>query len=96
MCLTTKDNSNPWGNYGGGANEWLLIDDERKDRFGHLGETIIPGSGDRWGHLDSRWGGAMEPSSVRVDANGDASESFGSEVTLASNEAQDNCGIRER
>jgi hypothetical protein len=50
-----------YGPYGGARNEWLLIDDELNDRFGHRGETIIPGSGDRWGHLDSRWGGAMEP-----------------------------------
>ena len=47
--------------YGDLKTEWLFVDEDFKDRFGHPGETIIPGSGERWGHLDSRWGGAMEP-----------------------------------
>lgn len=31
--------------------EWLLIDPQRVDRFGHAGETIIPGAGLKWKHL---------------------------------------------
>jgi hypothetical protein len=31
--------------------EWLLIDPQRTERFGHAGETIIPGAGLRWSHL---------------------------------------------
>ena len=53
--------------YGDGRSEWLFIDPDGKDRFGHKGETIIPGSGERWGHLDSRYGGAMEPWEVEEE-----------------------------
>ena len=38
-----------------------MIDPTHVDRFGHRGETIIPGSGERWGHLDSRVGKPMQP-----------------------------------
>ena len=31
--------------------EWLLIDPQRTERFGHAGETIIPGAGRKWKHL---------------------------------------------
>ena len=31
--------------------EWLIIDEELRDRFHHKGRTIIPGSGTRWSHL---------------------------------------------
>ena len=31
--------------------EWLLIDPQRTERFGHPGETIIPGAGLKWSHL---------------------------------------------
>jgi tetratricopeptide (TPR) repeat protein len=62
MALVDKPSPEKgYGPYGGGSNEWLIIDSNGKDRFGHVGDTIIPGSGDRWGHLDSRYGGAMEP-----------------------------------
>jgi hypothetical protein len=44
----------PYRAYGDKKSEWVMVDTEHKDRFGHVGETIIPGSGDRWGHLDSR------------------------------------------
>jgi hypothetical protein len=37
--------------HGGKNSEWLLIDPERRDRFGHEGETIIPGCCERWRHL---------------------------------------------
>jgi hypothetical protein len=36
---------------GGKRSEWLFIDPNRKDRFGHEGDTIIPGCCDRWKHL---------------------------------------------
>jgi len=42
---------------GGKRSEWLFIDTERKDRFGHPGETIIPGSGVSWEHLHRSQGG---------------------------------------
>ncbi len=31
--------------------EWLLIDPQRTARFGHAGDTIIPGAGLKWSHL---------------------------------------------
>jgi hypothetical protein len=36
---------------GGKASEWLIIDDNDVDRFGHEGETVIPGAGTRWSFL---------------------------------------------
>ena len=40
MALTSGDDS-----------EWLIIDNDARDRFKHKGSTIIPGSGQRWSHL---------------------------------------------
>jgi hypothetical protein len=37
--------------HGGKNSEWLLIDPQRRDRFGHEGDTIIPGCCERWRHL---------------------------------------------
>ena len=37
--------------YGGKETEWLFVDSQGKDRFGHAGDTIIPGAGTSWGHL---------------------------------------------
>ena len=31
--------------------EWVLIDSDGGDRFGHAGDTIIPGAGTKWKHL---------------------------------------------
>jgi hypothetical protein len=36
------------------ASEWLFIDPDRADRFGHPGDTIIPGAGRKWSHLHRR------------------------------------------
>jgi hypothetical protein len=36
---------------GGKRSEWLIVDATRRDRFGHEGDTIIPGCCDRWRHL---------------------------------------------
>ena len=36
---------------GGKKSEWLFIDPQRRDRFGHEGDTIIPGCCERWKHL---------------------------------------------
>ena len=44
MCLTS-------GKATGKKEEWLLIDDQNRQRFMHEGRTIIPGSGKRWRHL---------------------------------------------
>ena len=35
----------------GGATEWVFFDPGRAERFAHLGDTLIPGSGKRWWHL---------------------------------------------
>ena len=40
------------------GSEWLIIDPARKDRFGHEGDTIIPGAGTRWKHLHRKY---MDP-----------------------------------
>ena len=36
---------------GGKKSEWVIIDSSGRDRFGHEGETVIPGAGARWQHL---------------------------------------------
>ena len=49
--------SRPYQPYGGLRNEWVFIDERSFDRLGHAGETIIPGSGERWGHVyEDRYG----------------------------------------
>ena len=37
--------------FGGKGSEWLIIDSQLHDRFGHVGETVIPGAGAAWEHL---------------------------------------------
>jgi hypothetical protein len=37
--------------HGGKASEWLLINTESHDVFGHEGDTVIPGAGIKWTHL---------------------------------------------
>eukprot|EP00941_MAST-03F_sp_MAST-3F-sp1_P003320 g3320.t1 len=34
--------------YKGNEAEWLFIDPDGRDRFSHIGDTIVPGSGKRW------------------------------------------------
>ena len=34
-----------------GATEWVFFDPSKTERFAHLGNTLIPGSGKRWWHL---------------------------------------------
>jgi len=36
---------------GGKATEWLLVDGNGEDRFGTVGESVIPGAGTAWRHL---------------------------------------------
>jgi hypothetical protein len=36
---------------GGKSSEWVIIDSSGRDRFGHAGETVIPGAGAKWQHL---------------------------------------------
>jgi len=36
---------------GGKSSEWVIIDGNGRDRFGHAGETVIPGAGTRWQHV---------------------------------------------
>eukprot|EP01048_Picozoa_sp_COSAG05_P001160 COSAG05_NODE_38_length_27626_cov_78.614306_3_plen_354_part_00 len=36
---------------GGKSSEWILVDPERRDRFGTEGATVIPGAGTNWEHL---------------------------------------------
>ena len=48
--------------------EWLFIDTARADRFGHEGDTIIPGAGTRWKHLH-RGAGVDAPKTATKDGN---------------------------
>ena len=41
----------PYEVVGSKRSEWLLLDAEYNDRFGHEGRTLVPGSGTRWSHL---------------------------------------------
>jgi len=54
-CTDTSKNS-----------EWLIIDPARKDRFGHEGDTIIPGAGTRWKHLHRKF---MNPDTPPADGS---------------------------
>ena len=49
----TADNGQPapYETAGGKGTEWLFCDDEKVDRFGHVGDTVIPGAGPKWAHL---------------------------------------------
>lgn len=38
----------PKGSYMEADAEWLFIDPSGRDRFSHIGDTIVPGSGKRW------------------------------------------------
>jgi hypothetical protein len=49
----------------GSDSEWLIIDDDSRDRFKHEGKTIIPGSGQRWSHLHR-----AAPNSDGTDSDG--------------------------
>ena len=56
---------------GGKETEWLFCDDEQQDRFGHVGNTVIPGAGPKWSHLHRRASGiAPEPSNPPADDEG--------------------------
>ena len=37
--------------------EWLLIDPDHRDRFGHAGDTVIPGAGACYGAVIRPLGG---------------------------------------
>ena len=73
--------SRPYQPYGGLRNEWVFIDERSFDRLGHAGETIIPGSGERWGHVyEDRYGprpGVGATSSASERRRGGAEESGG-------------------
>lgn len=41
----------PYIPIGNKKSEWVFIDKENKHRFGHPGETVIPGAGESWQHV---------------------------------------------
>ena len=55
MVMAKSPNpEDPWASdshIAGKSTEWLLIDPDGKDRFGHEGETVICGAGEKWTHL---------------------------------------------
>ena len=78
--------SRPYQAYGGLRNEWLLIDERHFDRIAHAGETIIPGSGERWGHVyESRYG---VPKGVPVSRSAAKKEGKGEEEIELGPESQ--------
>ena len=60
----------------GKNSEWLLLDNEGRERFMHEGESILPGSGDQWRHLHRHRGGGggaakAEGTALQEGASGD-------------------------
>ena len=52
LCLVKSDPKNSdYEVVGSKKSEWVIIDDGGNDRFGHEGDTIIPGSGTSWQHV---------------------------------------------
>ena len=56
--------------------EWLFIDTDHRDRFGHEGATVIPGAGLDWQHLHrSGWQGTgSNPHAAAVSEEDDMDE----------------------
>jgi hypothetical protein len=50
LAMGAEDGAN-YETFGGKGSEWLIIDSQLHDRFGHLGDTVIPGAGAAWEHL---------------------------------------------
>ncbi|KAH8049854.1 hypothetical protein JL720_15528 [Aureococcus anophagefferens] len=42
-----------YGAVGRKSTEWMFVDKKGHDKFGHAGETIIPGAGDSWSHAEA-------------------------------------------
>ena len=61
---------------GGKASEWLFIDPDHRDRFGHEGATVIPGSGRDWVHLHrkGRQGAGSNPHAAALAEVDDLNE----------------------
>ena len=61
---------------GGKASEWLFIDPDHRDRFGHEGATVIPGSGRDWVHLHrkGRQGAGSNPNAAALAEDDDLNE----------------------
>jgi hypothetical protein len=72
------------GAVGGLATEWLLVDPSRRERFGHKGETIIPGAGAKWQHLHRAAGGGEEAEAVVRPGAGDDLDELPWQVALPS------------
>ena len=70
---------------GGKSSEWLFIDDKHVDRFGHEGETVIPGSGTKWEHLHrpGSQGGGRTPGQADGGAAAGAGAGAGSTTGVA-------------
>jgi len=56
--------------------EWLFIDSDHRDRFGHEGATVIPGSGTDWVHLHrkGRQGAGNTPHAAALSEEDDMDE----------------------
>jgi tetratricopeptide (TPR) repeat protein len=67
----------PYEPVGGKSTEWVIIDEQGNDRFGHVGETVIPGAGMKWKHVQER-----------NAAKGTGSNHFGDEDPPSSEEAE--------
>ena len=61
MMLSSPAEDSTEGTVGGKATEWLIIDDNNVDRFGHEGETVIPGAGTRWSFLHRELDDPLNP-----------------------------------
>lgn len=61
---------------GGHDSEWLFIDSDHRDRFGHEGATVIPGSGTDWVHLHrkGRQGAGNNPNAIALSEEDDYDE----------------------
>jgi len=70
---------------GGGKSEWLIIDGNHRDRFGHKGETVIPGAGTSWQHLHRLTSDEKEERRIRR-ATGQQDAAHDGSVATASDE----------
>ena len=56
---------------GGLSSEWVIIDSHGNDRFGHPGETVIPGAGTKWQHVHRGLPQSDAPADGSAVAKGD-------------------------
>jgi len=71
MGLVNKPEDGRYEVVGHHDSEWVLIDDKFQDRFGHEGNTILPGSGTRWQHVHRNMDGKSASHEVSDSTKGD-------------------------